>query len=32
METLLKDSIAVWGAALVVGISVGIYIWKNNLS
>lgn len=29
METLLKDSIAVWGAALVVGISVGIYIFNS---
>ena len=32
METLLKDSIAVWGAALVVGISVGIYIFNSSVS
>lgn len=31
METLLKDSVALWGAALIVTVSVGIYIVSSNM-
>lgn len=32
METLLKDSIALWGAALIVTVGVGIYIFNSASS
>ena len=31
METLLKDSVALWGAALVVTVGLGIYIFNSSM-
>ena len=31
METLLKDSAALWGAAIVLTVSVGLYIFNSSM-